>query len=420
MADNLRRVLLICYYFPPLGGAGINRPLQLYRKLPECGYECDILTVKPVTYRIYEPELVPGDTVGRIYRSGSRDPQRLMYLLGKRSIEARAIDQARVLSSRFFPDPKIGWVKPAVRLGRTIAENRRYEAIISTSPPISSHLVAESIAQEFSLPWIADFRDLWTALPIEQSYDSERMQAKARELRERINKKADALVGVNNAVAAYVGAQHAIANAWHEQLAREWSLPDNEDRFIIGVLGTLNDLYPVEPLFRLVSRMREDSPALYERTYIHHVGADETGSIQSLASRFGLEERVESLGRLDRHATIDKLSDAAMCYVATNPTVGSAFTTGRVFTLLPSGRPLLAYGAPGSELMKLVDSTGNGFAFDDNSEADALEWLTSRARAYLAGETSIVLQPDYARPFSDAALARQFADLLNDVIGVSE
>ena len=56
----MNKVLLICYYFPPLGGAGISRPLSLFKHLPEHGIDCDVLTVEPVTYRIYEPELLDG------------------------------------------------------------------------------------------------------------------------------------------------------------------------------------------------------------------------------------------------------------------------------------------------------------------------------------------------------------------------
>ncbi|MCK4574663.1 MAG: glycosyl transferase family 1, partial [candidate division Zixibacteria bacterium] len=65
---TMKRVLLVCYYFPPLGGAGVGRPLSLFRYLPQFGYECDLLTVKPVAYRGYEPELLEGLDQSRIYR----------------------------------------------------------------------------------------------------------------------------------------------------------------------------------------------------------------------------------------------------------------------------------------------------------------------------------------------------------------
>ena len=57
---NKKRILLICYYFPPLGGAGISRPLALFKHLKKFGYECDVLTVKNVAYHFYAPDLLDG------------------------------------------------------------------------------------------------------------------------------------------------------------------------------------------------------------------------------------------------------------------------------------------------------------------------------------------------------------------------
>jgi len=237
--DEANRVLLVCYYFPPLGGAGVNRPLQLFRGFPKFGFECDVLTVKPVTYRVYEPELLTNDAPGRIYRSGSRDPQRLMHILGMRKLKDETIDRGRTVSNKFFPDSKIGWVKPAIRLGRTIADNRHYKAIVSTAPPISTHLVAMRPAAEFKLPWIADFRDLWTALPIEGSYSSDGAEKKARRLLRKIGKGTAGITAVNTTVADYVGASAVIPNAFDSGLASLWRKPDPESTFTIGVLGTL-------------------------------------------------------------------------------------------------------------------------------------------------------------------------------------
>ncbi|MBD3258674.1 glycosyl transferase family 1, partial [candidate division GN15 bacterium] len=128
MQGGRKTALLICYYFPPLGLAGVGRPLHLVWELPAFGWDCHVLTVKPVAYRAYEPELLEGLDKSIIHRSGSRDPQRLMYLLGMRKVSAQAIDRAKSASDRFFPDSKIGWVKPAVKLGRKLCRQRRFDA----------------------------------------------------------------------------------------------------------------------------------------------------------------------------------------------------------------------------------------------------------------------------------------------------
>ena len=67
-----------------------------------------VLTVKPVTYWAYEPELLDGLDTSRVYRSGSRDPQRIMHLLGVRRIKASAIQGSAKITDKFFPDSKVG------------------------------------------------------------------------------------------------------------------------------------------------------------------------------------------------------------------------------------------------------------------------------------------------------------------------
>ena len=415
MTESKGRILLVCYYFPPLGGAGVNRPVQLYRSLPAYGYACDVLTVKPVTYRVYEPELLPQEMSGRIYRSGSRDPQRLMYLLGKRSVAPETIEQGRIVSDRFFPDPKIGWVKPAVALGRTIVENRHYRCIISTSPPISSHLVGHRLADEFNLPWIADFRDLWTALPIEQSYRSGRMVKKGQALLQRIRQAADTIVAVNTSVGAYVGAGSVIGNAYHEQFASHWRKPSDSPTITIGLLGTFNELYPLEPLLDLLVELRDRSPQTLDRLRELHVGSVDSVWLADVLERRRLTERVTSLGRLGRKETIEQLSEASLFYVATDRNRGRAFSTGRIFTLLPSGRPLLACCHPDSELAALVGKTENGFTFDGSSASRAAAWLVDLIERAAHGEEIILDSPAYAADYSELRLAESFAGLLDKI-----
>ncbi len=121
--SSKKHILIICYYFPPLGLAGVRRPLALLKKMTALGHSVDILTVKPVTYFVYEPELLKGLDLSRIFRAGSTDPQRIMYLLGKRTITPGGAKSAKGMSPGIFPDSKKGRVRPAIKLGRTLVEN---------------------------------------------------------------------------------------------------------------------------------------------------------------------------------------------------------------------------------------------------------------------------------------------------------
>ena len=70
-----KSVLIIAYYFPPLGLGGVQRMSKLAKYLPQFGYNVRVLTVKPICYPAYDQTLLeelPSSV--EIYRSGSRDP----------------------------------------------------------------------------------------------------------------------------------------------------------------------------------------------------------------------------------------------------------------------------------------------------------------------------------------------------------
>ncbi len=408
----MRNILLVCYYFPPLGGAGVARPLALVRYLPEFGYDCHVLTVKPVAYRLYEPELLDDIPDARIYRSGSNDPQRLMYMLGMRQVKARTIEKGRPVADSFFPDSKIGWVRPAVRYGRTLLNNRNYHAIVSTSPPISSHLVARKLAREFHRPWIADFRDYWTIYKPEDLYATRPLRRRrAKDILAGIRKDATALTAVNGSVGEYVGADRTICNSFDNDLASRWVMP-GESRFTIGVLGTINDTTPIEPLFRVLAAVRDKAPEPFADVRVRHVGQGDADLIKAQAKEYGLENVVEHYGVRPRLETVQLLSEASLLYIGVASEKERGLSTGRIYTMLSSGRPILASVPPGAEIEALIEESSNGRCFFDDIEY-AVDYVRVLMQKVRGGESVIVSAPSYAEKYSARTMASQFADLLD-------
>ena len=409
------KVLVVCYYFPPMGGAGVGRPLALYKHLAESGLKCHVLTVKQVTYRVYEPELLADIDVSGIYRSGSRDPQRLMYLLGMRKVTDKVIRQGQPVSDRFFPDSKIGWVKPAVRLGRTLIANNNYDVIMSTSPPMSAHLVARQLARESHLPWVADFRDFWTSYPLEDMFGDGRTRIRAEQLLKVIKSEATALTTVNDSIAAYLGGANVIANSFDPDIVRAWQLPRKRDEFVIGLFGTFNHIYPVEPLLKLLVSFRDTSPDLFDKVRLLQVGNVDEVWLSEQLTRHGLRDICEFRGFHPRREALGLLSEAAMFYIGLPSEKEQAFTTGRIFYMLASGRPLLAAVPWESEIAKLVRESSNGFCFTDEMLAEATAYVASQTEAWLVGNMNITVLPDYAQKYSSERMAEKFAYLLKSI-----
>ena len=408
-----RKVLLICYDFPPVGGPAVGRPLALFKHLSQYGYECDVLTVKPVAYRVLEPELLEGLDISRIYRAGSYDPQRLMYLLGIRKVRDVIVRRGKKVSDRFFPDHKAGWMKPAIRLGRTLSSNNRYSVIISTSPPISNHLVAKQLSAEFNTPWVADFRDFWTLHKAEETYQDERQIVKALDLLETIRQQASLVTAVNPPIAEYVKADEVIYNSYDSDLAQLWKTPKSSDEYVIGLLGTLNEICPIQPLLKVLAVVREIKPDLFNKVKLLQVGRVDIEWLQPQFEEYGLMDRCDLRLFQKRADTISILSQASLFYLGLPSLKQMGVTPGRIYILLSSGRPILAAVPPGSEVEKLIEQSGKGFCFSDDDVSGAADFLCQQITLFETNALDITPLPGYAREFSSENLAENFARLFD-------
>lgn len=401
-----------------MGGAGIGRPLALFEHLPEHGYECHVLTVKPVAYRVFEEDLLEGLPTEHVYRAGSTDPQRLMRLMGLRKVKGSMIDRGRSVADRYFPDTKIGWVRKAVKLGRDLLNNRDYDAIISTSPPISSHLVGHKLAREFSRPWIADFRDYWATTvrkPEEEFANDPGKIRRIGQLLEQFQRDATAITAVNKSVAAYVGAGETIFNCYNEKIARRWKEPSGDGPFTIGVLGALNENTPIEPLLRVLERMRREQRALFDRIEVVQVGEADPDWLTEELGRFDMAERFTTHGVQHRVYTIDLLNETSVLYAGVSSEKLAGLSTGRIYTMLSSGRPILAHAPAESEIAELLKPVKEHTRFFGEETGAAAAFLTGLMERSERGEGIVEPNPEYAKRYASGEMTRRFVHILDEI-----
>ncbi|KPL02135.1 MAG: hypothetical protein AMJ73_09210, partial [candidate division Zixibacteria bacterium SM1_73] len=172
-----RKVLLITYYFPPMGMGGVQRTSKFAKYLPGFGWTPFVLTVKDVHYWAEDPSLLeelPPEV--KVIRTGSFDPLRISFklksLFKKRKqrnkyVKESTAQRSKLSSWLFFPDSKIGWVPFALLSGLNLIRKERIDLIFTTSPPPSLHLVGYLLKLLTGKPWVVDFRDPWTGYKFE-------------------------------------------------------------------------------------------------------------------------------------------------------------------------------------------------------------------------------------------------------------
>lgn len=166
---SFHRVLVIAYYFPPLGLSGVQRTLKFVKYLPQFGWQPTVLTVTPTGYYAQDytllDELHPQHIA--IERVGSLDPNRLFRHKGVvRMPSERWRKIFTFISDTFFiPDNKIGWKRKALKKAEGLFRKKNFDVIFATAPPFTDFLIGKELHKKFNKPLVIDYRDPWHEYP---------------------------------------------------------------------------------------------------------------------------------------------------------------------------------------------------------------------------------------------------------------
>jgi len=175
------KLLLVTLYFPPTGGGGVQRPLKFAQYLPALGIETHVLAPDDSKWIHSDSELrVPTQAwVHRARFIGPKGRKPAEELHGKEGV-SRALVYARLASRRLLvPDENVSWNLTSIPAALRIAREHGIDAVLTTSPPGSVHLVGAAVQKATGAKWVADLRDSLAAHPHRRS-DSPAARAKQK------------------------------------------------------------------------------------------------------------------------------------------------------------------------------------------------------------------------------------------------
>lgn len=378
----MRRILMVAYYFPPLGGIGSLRASAFASHLPDFGWDATVLAPENGAYYRDPNAAFPTDRVIRtrsleLSRAGKR-----VLLVGGGDTEAGKSGPVRSalrdLARQFlyFPDAQIGWYPFAAHAGRSALRRDRFDAIFSSSHPITAHLVARSLHRASGLPWVADFRDPWSA----QIAGTGRRRMRAAALESALAREATAVVMTSRSWATDHG------RAWGREVAvipngcgtypSAVTLPTE---LVISYLGSFypkrQDLSPAwSAIRRLATRGQRG------RVRLRFIG--ELSAVLRVELReYGLEDLTEVTGFLSEANALRELASSSVL-LAAGPRDADPVERGTVpaklFDYLATGLPILWIGhTPNDGAALLSEYPGCHVVGPHSAAADIAEILVS-------------------------------------------
>ena len=166
----MKKVLIIAYYFPPLGGSGVQRILKFVKYLPQYGWQPTVITVGNTGYYAKDESLLKEieQLNIRIIRTQSSGPNAM--LRKKNDVIKMPKERTRrflnFMSDIFFiPDNKIGWKRYAVKAASDVIAKEKFDVIFATAPPVTDFLIGIELKKRFKIPVVVDYRDSWLSYP---------------------------------------------------------------------------------------------------------------------------------------------------------------------------------------------------------------------------------------------------------------
>lgn len=274
------------------------------------------------------------------------------------------------LSHTRMPNREFTWAKPALRVAREITRRKRIDLIYSSSSPPTSAIVASRIQRETGIPWIAEFRDLWSRNHFDRR---SRYFSCFEEMYERkILRNASALVTVSQPLKDELIYLHKkpvylIYNGFDEEdFQKEVPLSQSFTITYTGIIyGGRRD---PSPLFQAINILKNRDAMLIKNMQVKFFGKDCGDIVYSLAEKFGVREHVRCCGHVDYESAIEaQKSSSLLLLLEINDPAAKGVLTGKLFEYLGAGRPILAVGC--SEIVgDLLQRTRAGVSLNDPQE----------------------------------------------------
>ena len=434
----MKRVLFVTYYFPPSGGSGVQRGLKMVKYLPAEGWEPVVLSVHPdhASWPDRDPAMLKDVPEGiNVERTKAWDPySAYARFVGKSKDDAVGVgflgaDHAStkerlarwVRANIFLPDARVGWVRHALKAARHLAREDRLDAIVTTGPPHSAHLIGERLARETGLPWVADCRDAWPdPAYAEMLPTSGWARRKDLRIRDRALRAADRRIAVTDDLATHMRSAtgvpfDVIRNGFDPEDFPGGvgsGVPDT-DHFLLTHTGNLGPARNPEPLWHVLSdpANRDRWPRL-KLALIGNVDP----TIQQAMEAAGVVDRVIREPYVPHHEAIDWMQRSALLLLPINRVMESAgIVTGKIYEYLASGRPVLALGEPGGEADQILTTTGAGQLLAYTDAVGVSAELDRHYAAWDSGHPLPGAPVDRLDPYSRKAQAASLARVLDDL-----
>lgn len=432
----MKRALIITYYWPPSGGAGVQRWLKFVKYMRDYGWEPVVYTPlnpeMPVVDESLTKDIPQGITILKTkitepysfykFFSGRKENINTGFLSEKENKGWKEKLAVWIRGNCFIPDARKFWIRPSVKFLGQWLEKNNVDVIISSGPPHSMHLIALNLKEKTGLPWLADFRDPWTNI----DYYHDLMLTKAsdrkhQELEKKVLHFADAVVSAGKTMSdefASIAGNTAktklrvISNGYDDDDLPKAKIPLSK-KFTITHAGTLVRTRNPVSLWKSLSEMIEENQRFADDLEIVLAGKADVSVNESLKNS-GLEKFVSRKGYVSHEDAVKLLASSQVLLLVLNDTPNAkGILTGKLFEYLSSRRPILAIGPEDGDAAEIINECQAGMTVNFQSADKMKQTIAEFYRQFKSG--SVECKSTGIEKYSRKALTGKLTELLNQI-----
>lgn len=428
----MKKVLIITYYWPPSGGAGVQRTLHFAKYLGD--YNCIpyVLTVDPAyaSYPVKDESLkalVP-ENLNISYTKSFEALNILSAIAGKDKVPYGGFTNQKkssffqdllkwIRGNFFIPDARIGWVKYATKKAADLIREHQIDCILISSPPHSSQLIGLKLKKEFPhLKWIADLRDPWTDIYYyKELLHTEWAKKKDRSLEKKVLERADAALVVSSYI-KYAFAEkslkvnvdkiHVLPNGYDEGDFKSLDKKDS-DKFYITYVGTMADSYKPSVFFEALAKVIKQNNI--EHLVFRFVGSVPV-SIKEKLNELGINS--EFIGHVThKEAVRYMLSTNLLLLVIPDAPGAEGILTGKLFEYLGAGKRIIGIGPSNGDAATILKECRAGVMFDRSDKTALLSYLSDE----IMNDRSSQINSNEVKKYTRRQLTNQLSTIISNL-----
>ena len=426
----MKKLLVIVYYWPPCGGVGVQRWLRFIKYLPQHGWETTVLTTQNGDFPAIDESLLKSipksikvirtktPTFSRMYKRFSRSRESNVPY---GSLETNSTDPLfRKISiwirlNLVIPDARKIWNKFAYQSAKKELLTDKYDVVITTGPPHSTHLIGLKLKKKYNINWIADFRDPWTQMGYLKNV--KRLKATSyfdRLLENKVVKTCDALLAASQKIISDLNCSpdkiHLITNGFDPQDYKGIKKEKIDDNFNLNYFGTLPpESNPISVLEAVIQLNKKG---------ITDIKMNFWGNLS--------EEVIEQINKLDdigivkfhqhtgHQKAIELMYNSSMLLLMINNVKNNeGIITAKIFEYMGSGVTILGVGPTESEPAIILQETGSGKMFQYNKVDEIADHIENVYKPWKKGKET---GPKDIKKYSCVNLTKELNTILDKFV----